>query len=422
MKPFLLGFSLLVYCMQLLGQNTFKEKALEAFAEDNYPLSIELLNKAREENPLDASVYYYLGYFSHYLMYDSRPFSGQTLEWSQKEVIANLDKALELDPQLGDARYFLGVEHGSRAWEYLKVVNEKLFRYEYQQAYNKGAFPPWLLEEGRNQLRICPTDAILFITGDLHFNAITWLQAFEGYRTDVSVVAIALLNRPWYLKAYRDGLQGISRSVPLSWTDTQLGEMQHFKWESQQINIPIPGHLNKKYDVDLSIDTMHWRVEPDLLSPGKRTFLSPAMAAFINIVEQNRWERPVFVTVSAISSVQIDNFRRQFGPLVQLMPFDTEQHELTMDDKATRDFYFNDDNFSNLPDIANNNFPRVSGVLFNHHMILLNLCKHYYDKQQWDKALEALNRIEVIFPDSILKIPKDFRQFIDELEADILTK
>lgn len=418
----MLFFVLLLQILVLAAQESLLEKAHEAFQAQNYPLALEFLHKAREEAPGDAEVYYYLGYYSHYIVYDSRPFSGQGMHWSQQQVIANLERALELDSTMGNARYFLGVEHISRAWEFFKQGQVNEMKQEYQAAFDKGGLPAWMLEEGRNHLRACPPDAILFINGDLHHNAITWLQIMEGYRRDVSVVTLALLGRPWHARFYRDGFPGIQGGVPLSWSDNQVGEIHHYKWRPQQIVIPVPPAMNQELGVDAAINTMQWMVEPDLISPGQRTFMSPLLAGFVDIIEQNQWRRPVFISMGAVTALPVDSWRRQHGPLVQLIPFNARKHQLEMNVQATRDFYFTDEHFKDFPDLLQNDFPRVSGVMFNHHIVLLNLCRHYYDQQQWDLALEALYRIREIFPSQILPIPDDFQQFMNELEEDILQK
>jgi tetratricopeptide (TPR) repeat protein len=402
-----------------LAQGSYRERAREAFQSGDYPKALEYLYQAREQAPGDAGTHFYIGIYSHALKYESRPHPGLGTEWTEREVINSLERALELDPDMGDARYFLGVAHASRAWERLMGGDVEGFRHEFQQGFKKGAFPPWMLEEGRNHLRACPPDAILFISGDLHHNAITWLQVMEGYRNDVSVVKLALLNRPWYLKAYRDGLPGIIRPVPLSWSDSQLGGVQNYPWRPQQINLPIPEFMNQNLDVAVDVDTMAWLIEPDLISPGRRTYLSPMMAAFVDIIEQNAWQRPVFISMGGVTALPVEKYRRQHGPLVQFIPFEGKAHALKLNVEATRDFYFNQDNFWEFSSLREHDFPRVSGVLFNHHMVLLNLCRHYYDQEQWALALEALHRIDVLFPEEIMPIPADFRKFMNELETDI---
>ena len=410
---------MLLWATGLSGQSPYRELARKAYNAGDYATALDHLYQAGDESPGDPQIYFLLGYYSHALFHDGRPFPGQGAPWLEAEVIANLDRALELDPDMGDARYFLGVAHAALGWAHLKTGDADAFRGEFQKAFDKGAFPPWMLEEGRNHLRACPPNAILFVSGALHHNAITWLQAMEAYRRDVSVIKTDLLHRPWYLKAYRDGLPGIITPVPLSWSDNHLSEVRNYKWRPQQLILPIPESMNQSLGVASETDTMTWLIEPDLISPGRRTYLSPMMAAFVDIVEQNAWQRPVFASMGAVTGLPVEKFRRQHGPLVQLIPFEAKAHNLAMNAEATHEFYFNDAHFRDFSSLALQDFPGASGVLFNHHMVLLNLCRHYYDQEQWARALEALHRIDVLFPENIMPIPADFREFMNELQADI---
>ena len=55
----------------LCGQElTLKERAVEEFKNEHYPEAIEILEEAVKENPDDAEIFYYLGWFNHYLAYD----------------------------------------------------------------------------------------------------------------------------------------------------------------------------------------------------------------------------------------------------------------------------------------------------------------------------------------------------------------
>jgi hypothetical protein len=102
-----------------------------------------------------------------------------------------------------------------------------------------------------------------------------------------------------------------------------------------------------------------------------------------------------------------------------MLPFDTKKHQIEFDAEATHDFYFNDDNFINIPSLMTADIPLISGVMYNHHIVLLNLCRHYYDQQNWKMALQALDRIEQILPHGILPVPDDLKDFISELRNEI---
>lgn len=79
-----------------------KEQALESFRRERYDEAVALMERAAEADPTDAESWYYLGFFNHYRAYDSRPLKGYDFSYSER-VFSYLDRALELDPSLGDA-------------------------------------------------------------------------------------------------------------------------------------------------------------------------------------------------------------------------------------------------------------------------------------------------------------------------------
>jgi len=180
-------------------EKTLKEKALEEFKNEHYNEAISLLEKAVVKSPDDAEIYYYLGWFNHYRAYDSRPLSGYDYAYSE-QIFKYLDKALELNPNYGDAKYFYGAECSGNAFISMQNYDANKLEYFYKLAYDKGAYPKWLIEFGKNFLSQCDEDAILFTGGNMDFDICSYLQLCENFRTDVSVIPIGNIDCPWYVQ------------------------------------------------------------------------------------------------------------------------------------------------------------------------------------------------------------------------------
>ncbi|MFR3489567.1 MAG: tetratricopeptide repeat protein [Alistipes ihumii] len=210
MKALLFALSFFLLAFRSPAQvRGLKEQALESFRRERYDEAVALMERAAEADPTDAESWYYLGFFNHYRAYDSRPLKGYDLSYSER-VFSYLDRALELDPSLGDARYFYGAECSANAFHAMRERDLERLRHFYEKAFLKGAYPPWLLELGRNMLDGCDRDAILFAGGNGDFDVCSYLQLHEGYRRDVSVLPVGYTDRPWYAGYLRDGSKGRS--------------------------------------------------------------------------------------------------------------------------------------------------------------------------------------------------------------------
>ena len=367
-------------------EKSLKEQAIEAYKRENYPEAIALLEKAATITPDDPEIYYYLGYYSHYNAYDSRPLAGYD-EQSSEKIFRYLDKALELNPKYGDAKYFYGAQCSGMAFLYMQRSQAGNLRMIYKKAFDKGAYPGWLLEFGRNMLNSCDPDAILFAGGNADFDVCMYLQLNENFRKDITVVPIGNIDRPWYVRFLKTGLPGAVRKINIYLTNEQIEDIHPFKWDTTTIKIPIPVHLLNAYSLDKNA-VMEWPVLPDLSSerkkqddPGrKRTFLSPQRAILLQIVEANKWERPICFSNGANNQLMggLDEYVQQCGLVSKLLPFKTGKTSWQVDIKALEKLVKKPDAFKYYPGVVNSNMPRISGITFLYHGSVYLLAHEYY--------------------------------------------
>lgn len=379
--------------------NPLKEKALDEFKKEHYNDAIGFLEQAVKESPNDAEIYYYLGFFNHYRAYDSRPLRGYDNSYSQK-TFEYLDKALALNPKYGDAKYFYGAECSGNAFIAMQNYDLEKLKHFYNLALQKGAYPKWLLEFGRNMLNSCDSDAILFTGGNADFDICAYLQLHENFRTDITIIPIGNIDRPWYVKFLKEGLEGGVRKIKLSLTDEQIMDIHPFKWKTTNVFIPVSQNMKDVCKLDSNYK-MQWTIEPDLFSDkeqskingeqvNKRTFLSPQRAIQLQIIEDNYQDRPIYFSniMNPFFYGGLDSSFRNCGLVSELMPIKTGNTEYEVNCLKIEQLLMKE-NFRDYSTIKENDLPRISGSVFSYHQALLRLV-NYYKAVHDEKKLQGL--------------------------------
>ncbi len=369
-------------------EKTLKEKALDEFKDEHYSEAIELLEQALKESPDDAEIYYYLGWFNHYRAYDSRPLRGYDYSYSG-QIFRYLDKALELNPDYGDAKYFYGAECSGNAFIAMQNYDARKLKYFYALANKKGAYPDWLKEFGKNVLMNCDQNAILFTGGNADFDICSYLQLCEKFRTDISVIPLGNIDRPWYVQFLKKGMKNAVRNVEINLTNQQVMDIHPFKWDTTDVYISISHSDKRRFNLQ-DDHKMQWRVDPDLASENmqtkingekakKRTYLSPQRAILLQIIEDNFAGRPIYFSNFASPALYggLNDYFQNCGLVSKLTPIKTTDSGYSFDEAKIEEF-ISTGNVNDYKTIKENDIPRISGiVLSGYSMAVLNLADIY---------------------------------------------
>ena len=313
--------------------------------------------------------------------------------------IRNIEPIIET-PE-GDAKYFYGAECSGNAFLAMQNYDAGKLSYYYRKAFDKGAYPKWLAEFGRNFLMGCDTNAILFTGGNADFDICSYLQLCENFRTDITVIPIGNIDRPWYVQFLKNGLKGGVRNITLNLTEQQITDIHPFKWEPTTVSIRV-SPTDKKYFGLPDDYLLQWEVFPDLFSERMHTktesekakaraYLSPQRAILLQIVEDNFAERPIYFSNFASPAFYggLDSCFQYCGLVSKLLPVKTSGSKYAVD-KLKLEALLCLGNLGDYKSIQEHNIPRISRIALSGYSNAFVYLAELYKKSDETDKLKSL--------------------------------
>lgn len=225
-----------------------------------------------------------------------------------------------------------------------------------------------------NLLQSLDKDAILFTNGDNDTFPVWWLQDVVGVRRDVRIVNLSLGNTLWYIRQLKHREPWGAKKIPLSFPDNEImcnerdpQALHYDTGPAENIVIPVRKDILKQYTNDqdyINGGQMQFTYVGKQTSNGGGseggnnqqgpTYLFMVQNKLVkDIVQQVRFERPVYFSVTAGSSVYIglDRYLRAEGMAFRICPVPQElmttgKSSEEINDKCLLTGVDNTDNFS----------------------------------------------------------------------------
>lgn len=143
-----------------------------------------------------------------------------------------------------------------------------------------------------NTLQSVEKDGILFTNGDNDTYPLLYLQIL-GYRQDVSVININLLNEEWYFNFLKESRPFGALKVPLNINIDQFKSLKPVQWgDFRVVSLDISGDsANSVSDNNLK---MTWKIPATITTVDNLKCIRKSDLLMLDIIKSNNWKRPVY--------------------------------------------------------------------------------------------------------------------------------
>ena len=295
------------------------------------------------------------------------------------------------------------------------------------------------VDSAKNLLNSCAPNSILFTGGDNDTFPLWYVQEVENYRTDVRVIVLSYFNTDWYIEQMmtkKNLSEKIKFSVDLE-NYIQGGLNDYLPYVNnpkiQNVAINLKGFINlvqrnsKAIQVATSVSNYNsipsksfwlsvdknlpFEIPQQFESFKKDTLfltlksnkngLEKKDLAFLDLLQANNWERPIYFNNTSLNGINIDLKRNvvQEGFAYRLMPVLNPNSGSLIN---TELMYSNMLNNSHWRELDNENAyfsEDHRGFIMNYRSTFNTLIRNLINDGDYEKALEVINKSIELIPD-----------------------
>ncbi len=341
----------------------------------------------------------------------------------------------EYQTSIGKISTKLSNEHLS-SWLMMRSIKEPFLAKEFLR---ENLYDPFMISYAKNYLTTCAPNAILFTQGDNDTYPLWYVQEVEGFRTDVLVINLQLLNKDWYLDMLKDDVINrnlFSKRFPkaklthdqrnivvleedTTYTDfmplqemlkhiaadhiSPMKDSLHY-FPSRNLSLAIDykkGKRTLKKYKKILVAPMQWTLPDD--------FLYRSEFLMLDIILQNQFKRPIYLAVSIDPSsfLGLESYFQLEGMAYQLLPIQQTttaekvgaglMNQDIMYDQLMKKFTYGA--CASQPLIAETNEKRI---IYNYRGMFISLANQLLKVNKSKQALEVLDYCQQTFPNNIV--------------------
>ena len=239
------------------------------------------------------------------------------------------------------------------------------------------------LDFAYNCLSSCERNGVLFTNGDNDSYPLWYLQNVEGYRTDVTVANVHLLNLPFYL----DHLSRREPPFVLEATfDSRVG------FSATPLDTPIEIRLNPPDQVS-NADTL--RTQFAGAQFGNETMLRAQDKVILSFLKANRWKRPVYfaLTVAPSNLLGLEEYLSAVGIVRKLTPVKNQNIQPNELERNLESY-----EFRNFDDPSVHIEHQIPALYNNFRHGFIQLAAHYLEQGDRAKAQQIFEAMQKKLP------------------------
>lgn len=189
-----------------------------------------------------------------------------------------------------------GNEYGTTFWDLCMLQNET----EAHKTYNKPLYNKSYITYAKNLLSSCDTNAILITNGDNDTYPLLYVQSFLGFRKDVFVANINMLNLTRFINLLKNGLMNAA-PAPISWENNMIENASPYVELSDKIDslLPLKSLLQTAKEGKKQINAHKFYYlttagDSLIIDFSRKNYLILADIILLEMMVESKFQRPIY--------------------------------------------------------------------------------------------------------------------------------